>query len=76
MKVKELQRPLSGTKVKIPRKDMHLSALAGLMKDEVYIRSFWEKGIWVKEDLKSERVFPLCVDPKEVLEWDVVPPTR
>jgi len=74
MKVKDLpkDRPLNGIKVKIPSKFRYHLTLAGLMKDEVYIRSTWERGVWVKEDLAASRMFPLCIDPKEVLEWKCV----
>ena len=74
MKVKDLpkDRPINGVKVKIPHTFRHHLAMAGLMKDEVYIRSTWERGVWVKEDLASSRMFPLCIDPKEVLEWKCV----
>jgi hypothetical protein len=35
--------------------------------------SDWQKGVWGKKDLKSERIFPLfCGDLKDALEWEVV----
>ena len=38
-----------------------------------YWASQWQKGVWGKKDLKSERLFPLFVENlEEALEWEVV----
>jgi hypothetical protein len=39
-----------------------------------YWSSQWQKGVWGKKNMGSERVFPLCCeDLQEALEWEIVP---
>lgn len=72
MKVKDYDCQLSKLKVKIPDKYKHDCILIGLKTQEVYIISQWFKGIWVKPDLKSERMYPLQIPPCTILDWDVI----
>lgn len=61
MKVKDLPANLSlkQTKVRIPEAHHRSAVAAGLTTMEVYLRSNWRSGIWVKENLNSQRMFPL-----------------
>lgn len=75
MKVKELDGniDIGSIKVKIPN-DIFLEKCmsCGLKSKKVYVISSWGSGVWVKEDLKSERIFPLQISAPSILEWDVV----
>jgi len=38
-----------------------------------YWCSQWQKGVWGKTDMASDRAYPLdCDDLKDTLEWEVV----
>lgn len=74
MKVKELNSDisLSSIKIRIPDEYKRECISAGLNTMEVYLKSTWFNGIWVKTSLNSDRVFPLSIIPSEVLEWEVI----
>ena len=70
MKVKDLkQENLVGIKIKIPKKFQ--DDYVGIVT-EMYIYSWWNQGIWLKKNMKQERIYPLTMDPKEVLEFTVI----
>jgi hypothetical protein len=71
MLVKESNN-LINIKVRIPEKFKQERVLSGLKTDEVYLVSNWFNGIWVKADLNSSRIYPLCIPPNSVLEWEIV----
>jgi len=65
MKLKDLpaNQSLGGVRFRYP-KDGQL----------YYWLSQWEKGVWGKKDMGSERIYPLfCENLSEALEWEVVP---
>jgi hypothetical protein len=72
MLVKDLSGDLSQIKVKIPNKYKHEISTCGLKTNEVYLYSSWFSGIWVKDDLSSDRVYPLSIFPSEVLDFEIV----
>jgi hypothetical protein len=64
MKIKDLPQDasLTGTRFIYPKDNK-----------PYYWFSQWQRGVWGKEDMESEKVFPLFVnDLKDVLEWEVV----
>ena len=69
MKVKELKGDIKGIKVKIPKQfeDNYQN-----IKGNMYLESVWQAGVWLKKSLKEERIYPLCIDPRKVLEFIVV----
>ena len=71
MKIKDIHKDtlLQGTKVKIPKKFQ--DSYIGISK-EMYLYSFWNKGIWLKKSMKDTKIFPLCINPEEVLNFDVL----
>ncbi len=75
MKLKDLPEnvPIASVKVKIPE-ELHKEAiLSGLPVMEVYIYSNWMSGVWVKTDLKSSQIYPICgVRPSTILDWEIV----
>lgn len=73
MLVKELKTDnLVNIKVKIPERFKKECLLSGLSTNEVYLVSSWFRGIWVKQEINSSRIYPLCISPDLVLEWEVV----
>jgi hypothetical protein len=75
MKVKDLPSThcLVGVRVKIPKKyEDKYSEIFGSM----FIYSYWNKGIWFKKSMEYERIYPLSIDPKEVLEWTIASQKR
>lgn len=74
MKVKDLpgDRSLASVKVRIPDKLKPEAFLSGLHIMEVYVYSQWAKGVWVKPDLQSSRIYPICIPLEQVLEWEIV----
>jgi len=74
MKLKELDSAtnIQTIKVRIPIEFMPKTIGTGLTSREVYIFSQWFSGIWVKTDLSSQRMYPLQINPSEVLEWEIV----
>lgn len=45
----------------------------GIPHERMYVFSGWYRGLWLKADPYSERIYPLTVDPKwkEVENWKV-----
>lgn len=70
MKVKDLKDvELVGIKVKIPKK---YEDLYQQIKGEMYVVSYWQQGVWFKKSMKESRIYPLCMEPKELLNFTVV----
>ena len=71
MKVKELKGDLVGVKIKIPKKyqDRYMK-----IKKEMYLFSWWGKGVWLKNSMKENQVYPLVFNTnnKELLEFTVI----
>ena len=73
MKIKDIKGSLDSIKIKIPDNIFKDNLYGGPKKQEVYLTSFWNKGLWVKEDLESTKIFPICIDNvQETLEWEVI----
>jgi hypothetical protein len=71
MKVKELKGDIKGTKIRIPKQfEDDYSKIKGVM----YLHGVWQAGVWLKKSLKEDdtRIYPLCIDPRKVLEFNVV----
>ena len=68
--IKSQKGELLGLKVKIPKK--YQDSYSGITK-EMYLYSWWNKGVWLKKNMKEERVDPLTFDTdnKELLEFEV-----
>jgi len=67
MKLKDLpeDKPLIGTKIKIPikiRKEQELP------KTWMTIYSGWNKGLWLKTNLGDERIYPFTFDEFSKIE--------
>jgi hypothetical protein len=72
MKVKDLKdQELRGIKVRIPKK---YEDDYGKIKGVMILESMWRAGIWLKKEQKDDntRLYPLCIDPREVLNFTVV----
>jgi len=70
MKVKDMgEFQLLGTKIKIPKK--YQDSYVGIQK-EMYLYSLWGQGLWLKKSMEDTQVFPLSIDPKEVLNFTIV----
>jgi hypothetical protein len=69
MRVKDIKTDLVGTKVTIPKKfeDKYMGIFG-----KMYIYSYWGKGIWFKKSMKEDRIYPLTMDTKELLNFVVV----
>lgn len=72
MKVKDIPefRSLTEIKVKIPKKfeDRYMGVYG-----DMFIYSYWQKGVWFKKRMKDSQVYPLTMEnPKDILEWDVI----
>ena len=70
MKLKEIKGNLVGIKVVIPKEyeDNYQN-----IKGEMFIFGMWSKGLWLKKNMKEERIYPLCMDDvKQALEFKVV----
>ncbi len=72
MKVKAYKGDnLVGVKIKIPKKyeDEYMG-----IKGTMILQGVWSAGVWLKKDkdLNSTKIYPLCIDPKEVLNFTVV----
>lgn len=70
MKVKDLKiSNLAGIKVKIPKQfeDKYVNVFG-----EMYLYSFWNAGIWLKRKMSDERIYPLVIELKEVLNFTVI----
>lgn len=74
--VRELEdqnRSTSDIKVRIPDANKSIAMTAGLKTMEVYVISQWMSGIWVKADMRSDRMYPLPgIRIEEILDWEVV----
>ena len=71
MKIKQLKDiNLVGIKIKIPKK--YQDSYSGITK-EMYLCSWWNKGVWLKKNMDEERIYPLTfkTDNKELLEFTV-----
>jgi hypothetical protein len=70
MKVRDLKDvDLVGIKVKIPKK---FEDTYQQIKGEMYICSYWQAGVWFKKSMKSDRIYPLSMNPAELLNFTVV----
>jgi hypothetical protein len=69
MKVKEYKGNLTGIKIKIPKK--FEDTYQGI-KGEMYLVGSWQAGVWLKKSIKNDRIYPLCINPQEVLNFTVV----
>jgi len=69
MKVKDLKSDLQGIKIRVPKKyeDTYMG-----IKGTMYIESWWTQGVWLKKSQTDNRIYPLCMNPKELLEFIVV----
>lgn len=69
MKVKDYKGDLKGLKIKIPKKfEDNYQQISGTM----YLEGVWNVGVWLKKKRSDSRIYPLCIDPKEVLNFTVV----
>lgn len=69
MKVKEFKGDIKGIKIRIPKKfEDDYQKIKGVM----YLEGVWRAGVWLKKSPPDERIYPLFIDPKEVLEFTVV----
>ena len=70
MKLKEIKSDnLVGVKIKIPKKyEDSYQNITGTM----YLFSWWQAGVWLKKSMDETRIYPLCIDPKLVLNFTVV----
>ena len=69
-KIKYLKNvELRGFKIKIPKK--YQDSYIGITK-EMYLYSWWNKGVWLKKSMKDERIYPLTfdTDSSELLEFE------
>jgi hypothetical protein len=70
MKIKQLKnQDLVGIKVKIPKKFQ--DDYQGI-KGQMFIFSWWAQGVWFKKSLTASRIYPLSMNPKELLNFEVV----
>jgi len=70
-KLKNLDKDvdLVGLKIKVPKK---LQLEHSLPKKEMFIYSGWNKGLWLKEKMDNERIFPLTFNTfKDIGEFEV-----
>ena len=76
MKVKDLpgDTDLTQIKIRIPDELKHNVIVAGLNTQEVYLRSAWGMGVWVKtEPGRDGRMYPITgIQVSEVRDWEVV----
>jgi hypothetical protein len=71
MKVKDLPKDtqLVGVKVRIPKQ---FQAMYSGPKGPMVIFSSWNQGIWLKKSMIDSKIYPLCMDPKNLLDFTVV----
>lgn len=70
MKVKDLKIDnLVGIKVRIPKK--YEDSYVGI-KGDLYLFSYWNAGLWLKKKMSDSQILPLCIDPRELLNFTVV----
>ena len=69
--IKNLKGELLGLKIKIPKK--YQDSYSGIKK-EMYLYSYWNKGVWLKTAMNKDRIYPLTfeTDYKELLEFEVI----
>jgi len=69
--VKDQKGELLGLKVKIPKK--YIDNYIGIKK-EMYLYSWWDKGVWLKNNMKEQRIYPLTfdTDKSELLEFEII----
>jgi hypothetical protein len=69
--IKNLKGELLGLKIKIPKK--YQDSYMGIKK-EMYLYSYWNKGVWLKTNMKKDRIYPLTfeTDNKELLEFEAI----
>lgn len=75
MKIKDLEKDtlLDSVLVELPEKIMKENSYVGLKQNKVYIVSLWGSGIWVKENLTSNRVYPISLfSTSEILNLKIV----
>ena len=72
MKVKDYKgENLKGLKIKIPKRfEDDYQKIKGVM----YLEGVWQGGVWLKksQDDDETRIYPLCINPKEVLNFTIV----
>lgn len=72
MKVKDFKgENLVGLKVRIPKK--YEDSYTGI-KGDMYLESVWNAGVWLSKNpnATSKKLYPLCIDPKLVLDFTIV----
>ena len=72
MKVKDYKGGnLIGIRVQIPKRfeDDYQN-----IKGKMYLHGVWQGGVWLKKSLEEDetRIYPLCIDPREVLNFTIV----
>jgi hypothetical protein len=69
MKVKDLKtESIYGLKVRIPKKfEDHYQGIKG----DMHLLSVWNAGVWMKKKMSDDRMYPLSINPKEVLNFTV-----
>ena len=69
MKLKDVKTDLVGLKIRVPKYKTH-----DLPKRDMYIKSGWNKGLWLSTDTKENgRVFPLTFsDFKEIENIEII----
>lgn len=74
MKVKDLppDTNLEKIKIRIPEQYREEAEATGLKTMDVYLRSQWFSGIWVRTSPTATRMFPLQIHTERILDWDVV----
>ena len=60
---------LKGIKIRIPAK--YQNASSGIF-EEMYLEGVWQAGVWLKPNQKTTRIYPLSINPKKVLEFEVI----
>jgi hypothetical protein len=70
MKVKDLKSEnLVGIKIRIPKKfeDNYQK-----IKGDMYLFSWWQAGVWLKKNMSDTRMYPLSINPKEILNFEII----
>ena len=70
MKVKDLKLTnLKGIKIRIPTK--YNDDYQGI-KGDMILEGVWNAGVWLKKSMKEQRIYPLSINPKKVLDFEVI----
>ena len=60
---------LKGIKIRIPQK--YQNASTGIVA-EMYLEGVWQAGVWLKRSQKEQRIYQLGINPKKILEFEVI----